>query len=167
MTKQKGFSLMELVIVLAIILVIAGLAIPSLIHMKINANETSARASIKAIQTAQTSYQSIYPEQGFASSLAALGGPEACVPSAATACLLDEVLAAGVKDGYIFSLSASKSASGAISSYVIGAAPESFNRSGVRRFCATEKNLIRFDPNTVGSTTPPTAEECASFHATR
>ena len=73
MMRQRGFTLIELLIVLEIILIIAAIAIPSLISVKINANETSAVASIKAIQTAQTSYQTSYPAQGYASSLAVLG----------------------------------------------------------------------------------------------
>ena len=60
MQRQKGFTLIELLIVLTIILVIAGIAIPSLIQVKINANEASAVASIRAIQTAQTSYYATY-----------------------------------------------------------------------------------------------------------
>ena len=93
MNCQKGFTLIELLIVLAIILIIAGIAIPSVTGAKINANETSAIASIKAIQTAQMSYQTTYGAQGYASSLAVLGGSDSCTPSPATACLLDEVQA--------------------------------------------------------------------------
>jgi len=167
MKRQKGFTLIELLIVLAIILVIAGIAIPSLIHMKINANETSAVASIKAIQTAQTSYQTTYNAQGYASSLAALGGSDSCTPSPANACLIDEVLSSGTKAGYTFALVGGNSVGGGNTTFIAGAAPQAYNRTGVRRFCATEKSVIRWDANTEGSTTPPTAEECARFQAMR
>jgi type IV pilus assembly protein PilA len=167
MKRQKGFTLIELLIVLAIILIIAGITIPSLIHVKINANETSAVASIKAIQTAQLSYQTTYQAQGYASSLAALGGSDSCTPSPATACLLDEVLSSGTKAGYNFAVVSGNPADGANTTYVAGAAPAAYNRTGIRRFCLTEKGVIRQDANTEGSTTPPTAEECARFQAMR
>jgi type IV pilus assembly protein PilA len=167
MNRQKGFTLIELLIVLAIILVIAGIAVPSLIHVKINANETSTVASIKAIQTAQTSYQATYPAQGYASSLAALGGSDSCTPSPANACLIDEILTSGTKAGYNFAVAGGNSVSGGNTTFVAGAAPQAYNRTGVRRFCATEKSVIRWDANTEGSTTPPTAEECARFQVMR
>jgi type IV pilus assembly protein PilA len=167
MKLQKGFTLIELLIVLAIILIIAGIAIPSLVGVKMNANETSAVASIKAIQTAQLAYQTTYQAQGYASSLAALGGSDSCTPSPATACLVDEVLSSGTKAGYNFAVAGGNPANGANATYVAGAAPEAYNRTGVRRFCLTEKGVIRRDANTEGSTTPPTAEECARFEAMR
>jgi prepilin-type N-terminal cleavage/methylation domain-containing protein len=167
MKRQKGFTLIELLIVLAIILIVAAITIPSVISAKIRAHETSAIASIKAIQTAQTSYQASYPGEGYASSLAALGGSESCTPSPAMACLLDEVLASGVKAGYNFAVSGGGSAQGSSATYVAGAAPAAYNHTGVRRFCSTEKNVIRWDANTEGSTTPPTAEECVHFQALR
>ncbi len=167
MKTQKGFTLIELLIVLAIILIIVGFAIPGVTGAKISANETSATASIKAIQTAQMSYQTTYAAPGYAGSLAALGGPDPCTPSPATACLLDEVLTSGAKAGYNFAVIGGNPANGANATYVAGAAPSAYNRTGVRRFCATEKSIIRWDANTEGSTTPPTAEECARFQALR
>jgi prepilin-type N-terminal cleavage/methylation domain-containing protein len=165
MKHQKGFTLIELVIVLAIILIIAAVTIPSLITMKIHANEASAMASIRAIQTAQTTYQAAYPTEGYAGSLEVLGDSESCKASSTTACLLDEGLTSGVKAGYNFAISAGNPMDGANTSYVAGAAPMTYNRTGVRRYCSTEKSVIRWDSNKEGSTAPPTAEECVRFKA--
>ena len=167
MKRQRGFTLIEMLIVLAIIMIVAAIAIPSVITAKIHANEASAIASIKAIQTAQTSYQASYPNEGYASTLAVLASSESCTPSSAKACLLDEVLATGTKAGYIFTLTGGNSTRGANATYVAAAAPEAYNHTGVRRFCSTDKNVIRWEANTEGSTTPPTAEECAQFQALR
>ena len=94
MRKQKGFSLIELLIVVAIILIIAAIAIPSLVHARMSANEASAATSVRTINTAQVTYQSIYPTMGYANSIAALGPPAstgcpASGPVAANACLID------------------------------------------------------------------------------
>jgi type IV pilus assembly protein PilA len=167
MKRQKGFTLIELVIVLAIILIIAAVTIPCLTSAKINANEASAIASIRAIQTAQASYQTTYGAEGYASSLAALGGSESCTPSPVMACLLDEGLTSGTKAGYAFAVVAGHPVNGANTTYVAGAAPTAYNHTGVRRFCSTDKNVIRWDVNTEGSSSPPTAEECARFQALR
>ena len=167
MKQQRGFTLIELVIVLAIVLIIAAVAIPGVTGAKMHANEASAIASIRAIQTAQASYQSTYATQGYAGSLVILGGTESCTPSQETACLLDEGLASGIKAGYKFAVAAGHPVDGANTTYVVGAAPASYNHTGVRRFCSTEKRTIRWDANTDGITTPPTAEECMHFQTLR
>ena len=97
MERQQGFTLIELLIVVALILIIAAITIPSMTAAKIHANEASAVGSIRAINQAEVSYYASYG--GYAESLANLGGAEPCVKSAATACLLDQSLAGGVKSG--------------------------------------------------------------------
>jgi len=163
MRKEKGFTLIELLIVVALIIIIAAITIPSLIESKINADEASAVASIRAISQAEVQYEAAY--SGFADTLENLGGADPCTKSSATACLLDESLAGGVKAGYNFAAVGGNPAGGGNTTFVIGAAPVAFNKSGKRMFCATEKNVIRVDPNTSGSTTAPDAQQCAAFGA--
>src|SRR3989442_8713266 len=112
MKKRKRLSLIELLIVVAIILIIAAIAIPNLLKAKMAANESSAAAAIRNINTAQVSYSTLFPQIGFSATLGALGGPAAaCAPptlsTAVQACLIDELLSgnavpAFVKSGYTF-----------------------------------------------------------------
>jgi type IV pilus assembly protein PilA len=163
MKRQLGFTLMELLIVVALILIIAAITIPSMTAAKINADEASAVASIRAMNTAEVSYLAAYG--GYADSLANLGGAEPCAKSAATACLLDQSLAGGVKSGYNFAAVGGNPANGVSTSYVAGAAPVVFDRTGRRLFCSTDRNVIRVDLNAGGSTAPPNGAQCAGFGA--
>jgi len=163
MKRQAGFTLIELLIVVALILIIAAIAVPSLVNAKMNADEASAVASIRAINVAEITYQAAYG--GFADALGNLGGAEPCTKSAATACLLDQSLAGGVKAGYNFAAVGANSGNGPNTSYAVGAAPVAFDRTGKRLFCSSEKNVIRTDLNAGGSTTPPDGAQCAGFGA--
>ena len=169
MGRQKGFSLIELLIVVAIILIIAAIAIPNLLRARIAANESSAANSIRQINTAEFTYNSAYPTVGYAAKLSDLGGASPCVVSTTSACLLDNVLSlaapgGGGKSGYVFlATGLVPLANGANSSFVSGASPLTYNLSGVRNFCATEDGVIRFDPGAAGSTPVKTLAACQAF----
>jgi type IV pilus assembly protein PilA len=144
MNKQKGFSLIELLIVVAIILIIAAIAIPNLLRARIAANESSAVASVRTLNTAQISYNSAYPTVGFAASLANLAGTcTSTVPTTAGACLIDTQLASGTKSGYSFQMTGVSGTPA--SSYQAIGNPLTQNTTGVRSFCSVADAVVRYD----------------------
>ena len=164
MRKQKGFSLIELLIVVAIILIIAAIAIPNLLRARIAANESSAAAGIRTINTALVSYNSNYPAQGYSDNLAELGDPGKLCPGAAptltNACLLDNVMAQdpASKSGYLYTYIAGAGAGNVkVGSYTVSADPISAGQTGVRSFCSFSDAVVRYTPSTALAGTCPAA----------
>ncbi len=156
MKKPKGFSLIELLIVVAIILIIAAIAVPAFVRSKIAANEASAVASLRDINTGEVTYNNLYP--GTYGTLAQLGpGGETCTTASSTnACLIDNVLASASsattpKDGYYFTIGGDL-----VTGYTSLAQPSGPNTTGTRTFCSDE-TLVLFYNATGGDCTTTTA----------
>jgi type IV pilus assembly protein PilA len=158
MRKMKGFSLIELLIVVAIILVIAAIAIPGLLRARIAANESSAVGSLRIINSAEISYDAAYSNMGFATTLSYLGGPAGavCVPSTSSGCFIDGSLSSGTKSGYTYSLQIGSTpvVGGVAPSYSIIAAPQILDVTGIRSFCSFEDAVVR---SSTGVIAPPCA----------
>jgi type IV pilus assembly protein PilA len=169
MKRRRGFSLIELLIVVAIILIIAAIAIPNLLRAKIAADEASAANSIRSINTAEFAYNASFPSSGYANSLANLGGISPCTPSAAAACLIDNVLATAIvgsagKSGYVFAATGLVPNGAANLSFVSAASPIDYNRTGVRDFCSTEDGVMRWDAGGPGSVPVNSLAACRAFN---
>jgi type IV pilus assembly protein PilA len=154
-TRQRnlelGFTLVELLIVMSVILILMVMAIPAMQKTIKRANETSAISSLRDLNQMEGQYSSDYPQHGFACSLSALGGKAgSAAPSPEAAQLINEDLASGSKAGYTFTITnCSKNTINNIdqyNSYEITAVPNSVGHSGDRGFCTDENAQIRYDP---------------------
>jgi type IV pilus assembly protein PilA len=148
--RQEGFSLIELLIVVAIILIIAAIAIPNLLRSKMAANESSAVGSLRTINTAQVTYATAYPSLGYADTLIKLGGAAPCTALPANACLLDNVLAnasaaATAKSGYWFGIAGANAAP--TTTYTYTALAVTVGSSGQRGFFTDQSGVIRYTVN--------------------
>ncbi len=146
--KNRGFSLIELLIVVAIILIIAAIAIPNLLRSKMAANEASAVGSLRTLNTACVTYATIYGR--YPSALSNLQPGSSASSTAAD--LIDSVLAGGVKSGYSFSYATPGTATGgtAGTTYDITAVPVTVGTTGQRAFFTDHTGVIR--ASTTGAT---------------
>ena len=157
--KQKGFSLIELLIVVAIILIIAAIAIPNLLRSRMAANEASAVGSVRTINTSEITYNSTWGI-GFAAALTNLGGAAGCTASSTTACLVDPILSAGTKSGYTFAVAGNTPVAGANQGFEVNATPSSTS-TGTRAFCSDQSGVIRY--NTTGTAIGTAAGTCSAI----
>ncbi len=141
-SHQQGFSLLELIIAVGIILVLAAIAIPSFMRSRISANEAAAVASLRTLTAACTAYSTTWG-QGFPVKLANLGPGTPATSSAAD--VIDSVLAAGTKSGYTFVYVSGAPNNGKIVSYTINANPITVNKTGTRYFFTDQSGVIRYN----------------------
>jgi prepilin-type N-terminal cleavage/methylation domain-containing protein len=151
--STKGFSLIELLIVVAIILIIAAIAIPNLLRSRIAANQASAVGSLRTLNTCEVTYSSTF-NVGFSQDLQSLQPPAAAAnPTSTAAGLIDSVLAGGSKSGYSFTYSPGASdSSGRINTYAITAVPISSN-TGTNYYFSDQSGVIRQNSTTTAAST--------------
>jgi type IV pilus assembly protein PilA len=169
MRSTRGFSLLELLIVVAIILIIAAIAIPNLLQARISANESSAAAGLRTLTSAEVTYYNAYPTVGYPGAIGALGGAAPCTPSVTTACIIDNLLASATvgntpKSGYYFQATGSVTGGTAYNDqYVLGASPITVHNTGNRDFCSLNDGVLRSQMGTTGDTPTTAVSTCLAF----
>jgi type IV pilus assembly protein PilA len=167
--SAKGFSLVELLIVVAIILVIAAIAIPNLLQARIAANEASAVGSLNAIKSSEVTYYTAYPQVGYAADMNALGGTTPCTPSSASACLIDAALTAATpggqgKGGYFFLSTGLATGGGTMNAaFVAAAAPITANSTGNHDYCSSNDGILRSKLAAAGDLPVNTLAACVVY----
>ena len=158
--RKNGFSLIELLIVVATILIIAAIAIPTLTRARVAADESSAVGSLRTINTAEISYNAAYPATGFATNLTYLGGSAPCTPSSSSGCFIDSLLSAGnptTKSGYTFTLGVGAcTAATPNNCYSIISAPTFSAYTGAKYFCSFEDGVVRSASSSISNPCPST-----------
>jgi type IV pilus assembly protein PilA len=156
----NGFTLMELLIVISIILILMLLAIPTAGALRKYANETSAKKSLQTIVQAEMQYDSTFPANGYSCSMTSLGGdPSTGPPTATAAQIIQNDLASGFKAGYVFTIGNCQkiSANGTdrFTSYEVTAVPQTVGKTGDRGYCTDQFGVIKQDPTGGTNCTQP------------
>jgi type IV pilus assembly protein PilA len=150
MRNRNGFSLIELLLVVAVILIISAIAVPNFLRSRERANEANAVASVRVIYTGAVTYSMTYPDLGFPAQLTNLGGANPCTASSVNACLVDDFLAQGTRGGYTF-LWVGDGAVPSVS-FTVTSTPQVVGSSGQRMFCSDQTGVVRYDPSGSGCT---------------
>ena len=150
MRNNKGFSLVELLLVVAVILIISAIAVPNFLRSRLRANEASAIASIRLIDTAAVTYSTTYPDSGYPALLSNLGGPTPCAGTSIQACMIDDTLAQGSKSGYTFVWTGD----GATPSvaFTLTGSPQMVGTTGQSMYCSDQTSLIHIEISGAGCT---------------
>ncbi|MBZ5521300.1 MAG: prepilin-type N-terminal cleavage/methylation domain-containing protein [Acidobacteriia bacterium] len=140
--KESGFSLIEITIAAAIIVLLVAIMVPRMFSARIRANEASAEVSIHAITAAESIFNSAYPQAGYANSLDKLGshGGNCDTVNASNACLIDSKLSSGMKDGYLFEVIGDGNTPDA--SYKVTGVPEAIGGSGNCSFASDQSGSL-------------------------
>ena len=151
----KGFSLVELLVVVAVLLIIVAIAIPNFINSRMRSNEASAVQSLRTFSTAQALYSTMWGV-GFADNMSKLSG-NGVVVSQNNAGLIDQAFASGLKSGYVFTLTpGSADSQGNVGTFYLTADPQVPGSSGVRHYYVDQTSVIRFNPSLpAGPSDPP------------
>ena len=150
--NQKGFSLIELLIVVTIILIVAALAIPSLLRSKLAANEAAAVGALRTVNSACVAYSSNWGT-GYPVGLANLGPAKPA--TAAAADLVDSTVAGGTKSGYTLIYLSGAPSNGKIWTYTINANPVVPGQTGGRYFFTDQSGVIRYNSGSAATIASP------------
>ncbi len=132
-------------IAIPLLLILAAIAIPSLLRARIAANEASAIGTIRAITAAEGRYKNTFPGVGYTCNLSSLGGSDDAPATREHARMIDDAITVGTRFGYRFDIQNCRASGGAVQTYQVIAIPERFNQTGVRAFCSDESGVIRSD----------------------